>query len=798
MARPSDPRDDADAPARRGGRGGISDARRYTPRGRTVREQAQRAGDPARPALRVVDGAGPDAPVRTRRPARPGSGHDDDPGPADGGAHDERATRTAARGAPRPRPAAGRRGRADDDEAEDAGPRRAAPRRPTADRAAPRATPADRATADRSAARTATGARTGTAGRTDPAGRAGAKGRAAGARSGSAAAARQRLAAHPRRRPLAGIARKLRDRRSAAPPRLGDPRRRLRLATVLALAMFVVVGVRLVGLQVTDASAFARDGLRSRLDRVPLPAKRGAIIDRAGAVLARSVEARYVYADPTQVADPAAAGRLLSPLLGVAQSELLPKLIPHARDDGRPAEFEYLQRGVSPDVAARVADLKLAGVHTAHDERREVPGHDVAANLIGFTGADLDGLEGMEARYDNLLRGRDGEWVFERGADGGQYENLAIPGGYQKQTPAQPGSALRLTLDRDVQFHTQRTLYQHMSRVRATWAAAVVLDASNGEVVAQASYPTYDAADPLRQPARAREDQATSAVVDPGSVHKALVLGAALQEGAIRADAAIEIGPTIKKGDQVFADTHPYYRPRRVSLAGIMAYSSNVGTIKIADRLGAAKLYEYQRRFGLGRATGVGVPGEAPGLVQPPDRWSGSAYGSVPIGHGVAATPVQIAAAYGAIANNGTWIQPHLIKEVIAPDGTVKPGPRPTVRAVLNPANAAVVRRAMEAVVSVRGATGTAAAIRGYRVAGKTGTGKQVVDSKYTPGEVASFVGMAPANAPRYVVAVFAHTPGGEGGAVAAPAFRDIMSFTLSRNKVPPTLSRPPTFVFYP
>ncbi|GGK26085.1 hypothetical protein GCM10010124_18310 [Pilimelia terevasa] len=767
MPGPAEPGDD-DAPGtRRAGRGRIGDARRYTPRGRTVREQP-RAADPFRPALRVVDGESPDAPARRRparqRPAAPPT--DEDPDEGDDDAPAPRAARVR-RGpaAPRPRPAA-------------TPPAGAAPAKPTA----------GRSTAASTGTRS-TGTRTGTRG----AGSRKAAVRSAGTREPAAGSAAQprpapRPAA-PRRRPAA---------RRPAPPKLGDPPRRLRLATFLALAMFAVVGVRLVGLQVTDASAFARDGLRSRLDSVPLPAKRGAILDRSGAVLARSVEARYIYADPSKVEDPAAVARLLTPLLGVASSALLPKLTPHARDDGRPAEFEYLQRGVTPETAAQVAALRLVGVHTAHDERREVPGHDLAANLIGFTGADLDGLEGMEAKFDSLLRGRDGERVFERGADGGSYESMAIPGGYQKETPAQPGSSLRLTLDRDLQFHAQRTLFQHMNSVGATWAAAVVLDPATGEVVAQASYPTYDAADPLRQPAKAREDQATSAVVDPGSVHKALVLGAALQEGAIRPDTAVEIGPTITKGDTQFADTHPYYRPRDVSLAGILAYSSNVGTIKIADRLGAPKLYEYQRRFGLGKPTGVGVPGEAAGLVQPPERWSPSSYGSVPIGHGVAATPVQVAAAYAAIANNGTWIQPHLVREVIGPDGKVRPGPPPVRRAVLNSANAAALRHAMEAVVSVRGATGNGAAVRGYRVAGKTGTGKQVVDSRYTPGEVASFVGMAPAEAPRFVVAVFAHTPGGEGGAVAAPAFRDIMAFALTRAKVPPTTVRPPTFVFFP
>jgi len=584
----------------------------------------------------------------------------------------------------------------------------------------------------------------------------------------------------------------------ADPPVLGDPRRRLRLATVLAVAMFAVIGIRLVGVQVADASSYAQAGLRTRLATVALPARRGAILDRNRAVLAHSVEARYVYVDPTKVKDPVGAAAALTPLLGVANSDLLAKIQPHVRADGEQAEFEYLQRGVTPETGAKVAALKLPGIEVVRDERREVPGHDLAANLIGFTGADLNGLEGMEARYDDLLRGHPGQLVYERSGDGGGYGETEIPGGYRKQTPAKPGSSLRLTIDRDLQFFAQRTLFERMRADRADWAAAVVMDPHTGEVLAQASYPTYDAADPLSYSPLDREDRASGAVVDPGSVHKAIVLGAALQEGKINADTSLVIGPTITKGDQVFRDTHPNYKPRAMSLAGILAYSSNVGTIKIADRLGAQKLVEYQRLFGLGAATGEGIPGESSGLVQPPDRWSGSSYGSVPIGHGVAVTPLQMAAAYSVIANDGTWIQPHLIAGVVNPDGKEKALPGTPSRRVLSPENANVLRHKMEAVVAVEGATGTSAAIRGYRVAGKTGTGAQVVGGQYVAGEVASFVGMAPVDNPRYVVAVFAHTPGGEGGAVAAPAFRDLMSYALTRAKVTPNTSRPPSFVLYP
>jgi cell division protein FtsI (penicillin-binding protein 3) len=344
----------------------------------------------------------------------------------------------------------------------------------------------------------------------------------------------------------------------------------------------------------------------------------------------------------------------------------------------------------------------------------------------------------------------------------------------------------------------QQILAARMRQAGATVAAAVVLDVKTGEVLAQASFPGYDAADPLTVAPAQRADMASGLVVDPGSVHKALVFGAALQEGAIRPDTIISVGPSITKGDTTYHDTHPHSVETPMTLAGIMAYSSNIGTIHIADRLGAAKLYQYQLKFGLGAPTGEGLPGEAAGLVQPPNRWSGSSYGSIPIGNGVAVTPLQMASAYAAIANEGTWIQPHLVRAEISADGTVEPAPAAASHQVIDPHNAAILRTILEAPVYVKGGTGNRAAVSGYLVAGKTGTGARVVDGKYTAGQVASFIGMAPADAPRYVIAVFAHALNGTGGTVAGPAFRDMMAFTLGHFKVPPSGATPPPFRVYP
>ncbi|PZG01278.1 peptidoglycan D,D-transpeptidase FtsI family protein [Micromonospora deserti] len=706
------------------GVGGISDARAYTPRGRTIREERSDAGRPG----------------RDERPAR---------------AEQRRTPRSTRSGDPF-RPAL---------QVLDGG----------------------RAAATRTGRRDAPAGRTGVVRTVTP--------RAArGSPDGEPPLPRRRPAPRPTRRPDRPAARRP-SRKPPRPPKLADPRRRLRLGTVLTLALFATIGIRLVMLQAVDTPAYAGGGVQDRLTRVDLPAPRGAITDRWGDPLAHSVEARYVFADPTLIEDATATARALSPLLGIPSSTLAEKMRPRTLPGSTTqSRFEYLARGVEIATATKVQALELPGIGVHRDERREVPGGDLAANLIGFTSQDMLGLEGLEARYDKLLRGQDGSRVYEAGLGD---LNAPIPGGYSRTTQPKPGSSLRLTIDRDLQFMVQRMLSDAMAQSKGSTGAAVVIEVGSGEVLAQASHPTYNAAKPLPSQPTDREDAATSFVVDPGSVHKAITFGAALQEGVITPDTTLPIANAVRRGDTWFADTHPA-NGRRMSLAGMMAYSSNVGTIEIAHRLGRERLIDYQRRFGLGEATGVGIPGEADGRLLPADEWSGSSYGSVPIGHSVDATPLQMAAAYATIANNGTYVQPHLIKEVIGPDGKGKPAPAPVTRSVLSPENAAALRTILEAVTTVDGATGTAAAVPGYRVAGKTGTGWRLVDGRKQPGEVASFIGMAPAENPRYVIAVFAHTPSGGGGDIAAPAFRDMMQFTLRHYRVPPSGGAPPKFLVYP
>ncbi|WP_412542260.1 penicillin-binding protein 2 [Longispora sp. K20-0274] len=774
------PRDDNVVPLRRD-RSPISDARRYTPRGRTLKEAGD-AENAERPRLRVVPDEDTDpVPPWPRRRAEAGREADE--------ATDARRSSGARRRAAADEERAGgsahgsRPGRDDD------------PR----DRSRAGRDEEGRARSGRPADGTGSGSRVAGPRRAED--RAGAPGRVAdGPRRADAPKGRgTRKAVDPRRdrpRPPAAPRRlgklvaffttdSARAKDSARPARrkrTADPRRRLRFSVAFLLLLFTVLGGRLIQLQITEAAAFAAQGLSDRLTQLPIPAPRGGILDRDGNVLAHSVEARFVYADPTLIGDPSAVADKLSPLLGVSRKDLWTKLQPTQHEDGTANQYVILQRGIDVATGDRIRALNLKGIVVQRDTRRELPGSDLAANMVGFTGQDGRGQFGLELAYDKVLYGQDGKREFETSRSG-----QVIPSGFSRTMPAKPGTDVRLTIDRDLQFETQRLLTQGASKTGAAFACAVVMDPRTGEVLAMASTPTYNAANPQGVPP---PDSCTQQVVDPGSVHKAITIGAALQEGVVKSTDTFGVTPEIYKGTLKVADTHPY--TGQLTIPGILAWSSNVGSVHIAEKLGPQKLVEYQKKFGLGAPTGVGVPNEAPGIVADPADWTSESEGSIPIGMGVSTTPLQMTGAYAAIANDGTYVQPHLLKATVGADGKVKPAPKPAQHKVLDAGHAQELRTAMEAVTTVDGATGHSASIPGFRVAGKTGTG--AYNGHYKQYEVQSFIGMAPAENPRYVVAVFTYTPGKEGSSICGAVFKDVMSFTLRKYGVPPSGTNPPEF----
>lgn len=777
-------------------RGTMSEARRYTPRGRSVRDVSVEhagtgRGDPFRPALEVLQGGRSDTGRRAAgRAADTPRTPKTDPRDPRGRSATTGAARTAAESRSAKAGSAAQPGRATQPGSSTKPTRGAA--------GAPKTDPADRPRL-RTQARTPQRTRDALidldaeprTGRT----RAPLK-RATG--TGRTPAKRTTPVRKPRRQSRVRVPR---PPRTARAPKLAEPRRRLRLATVLALLMFAAIGIRLVQLQLTDASAYAAEGLEDRLVHEVLPASRGAILDRTGKILVHSVETRYVAADPMVIKDPEKAADRLFAILdryGVLRSDLVRLLTPHKRADGKTdARFEYLAHQIDVEDGDRIVALGYGGaIKVARDERRHVPGYDLASNVIGYTRkSDLSGQLGIEKAYDAQLRGVDGMHTYEHGE--GELDK-PLPQGVQELTPARPGSSVELTINADLQYSVQSTLGARMTALGASFGTAIVLDARTMEVMAMASYPSFAAADPGKSPPEQLKDQCTATVFDPGSIHKAIVMGAALQEGLITPSSTVTVNARVKKGDTTYTDHPPQKDGTPMTIPGILALSSNVGTIAVADMLGKDKLYEYQRKFGLGERTGVGLPNESPGQLLPPGEWSGSSPGSIPIGNGVATTAIQMAAVYGAIANDGLWVQPTLVRKIIAPDGTQTKAAPQVTRRVMDPVHAQQLRTMLEGVTTLDDATGHQAAIPGYRIAGKTGTSKLPQDGGYAPGDVVSFIGMAPAEAPRYVVAVTAHVPGGAGGSVAAPLFKEMMAVTLSNFGVVPTGTAAPKLTIYP
>ncbi|HEX2143974.1 MAG TPA: penicillin-binding protein 2 [Glycomyces sp.] len=574
-------------------------------------------------------------------------------------------------------------------------------------------------------------------------------------------------------------------------PRLGNPRRRLRMAAAFVMILLVLSGTRLVQLQVTDSAAYAAEAHNQRLTTEPLPAERGAIMDRNGNRLAYSIEANYIAVDPVMVeSDPAELAAHLAPLLGRPASELEPIIATKATPQGDPIRFAYLQRGVDLKIGDEIGELEDPGLVIGDDERRVVPGHDLAANVIGFTGEEGYGLTGLEAAYSEWLSGTDGEVSYERSQSG-----QPIPGAFYREEPAVPGNDIQLTLDADLQFNVQNILQATVEEHDAEFGSALVMEVGSGEMLAMASTPTYDAANPLAvDDEDAYRDYATQATVDPGSIHKAIVFAAALEEGCIAPDGTMPVTQSIDKGGVDYTDGYQH-GDAVLSLAGIIAQSSNVGTIKLADCIGKEKLYEYQLAFGLGAPTGVGVAGEAPGILQEPENWSGTSYGSVPIGHEGTATIMQMAAVYAAIANDGVYVQPTLVDQLIDADGdTVEPDP-PSTHRVVTQETAQSLQYLLQAPIAAETGTGRNAKLENYHLAGKTGTGSLVVDGEYAPGNVTSFVGFAPAEDPQYVVAVSVYVPdGGGGGSTTGEAFKEINEFALANFGVRPATEPAPVF----
>ena len=538
------------------------------------------------------------------------------------------------------------------------------------------------------------------------------------------------------------------------------------------------MGARLFVLQIMEAPAFAQLAAKQRDRTVEFPARRGAIFDRNGETLAISVDLKTIYTDPQTVGDPAAAAEQLAPLLDEPYDLLLQKLSGPMPGDDAP-RFEYLMRQAPPEVSEKVAKLRIPGVFMRDEAKRYYPGERLASHVLGFAGTDGVGLEGIEAQYDDVLQGEAGRMTFEQDLEGTLLGNIELD-------RARPGRALFLTIDKKLQYFTQVTLADAAATYHAEAGTAIVMKPDTGEVLALANYPDFDPNNPGDYDPVALQNRALNYVYEPGSAFKIVTASAALEEKVVTPRSEFIVPDALPYAGEIFNDSHPH-PTLKMTTADVIEQSSNVGTIQIGLELGEERLDEYVRKFGFGEKTGLDFPGESSGIVIDRDEWTAPTIATIPIGQGIAVTPLQMAAAYSTLANGGVWVEPKLLASTMDGEGKLRPSPPATTRRVVSQKTADQMARILTRVT--RQGTGIEAQIPGYAVAGKTGTAqKPLPTGGYGNSYVGSFAGFVPAQRPEIVVLVVLDEPSPIwGGSTAAPTFKTIAEFALRRLGVSPT-----------
>jgi cell division protein FtsI/penicillin-binding protein 2 len=546
--------------------------------------------------------------------------------------------------------------------------------------------------------------------------------------------------------------------------------RRIGLLFAVFLGMLLLAGARAGWLGVVRADSLQDAAATQQKQHIVVPARRGTITDVNGTELAISQPAQTIAATPYLIKDPVAAARDLARVLGKPQDELLSKLA--RRDTG----FVYLARRVPTRRAERAKKLDIEGLEFIPEFSREYPRDWMASQLLGNVGTEGHGMSGLEYRFDAQLRGRDGQRRLVRDALGDTIE-------LREDQRTRPGERVRLTLDANIQDHTEKVLADVGEAWQPAGATALVMDPRDGAILALANWPRVNSNKLYDAPDYAMTNRAVGVNYEPGSTFKAFTVAGALEDGKVTPTTEFSLPPVLPVADREITDAHARGWETR-SVAGILAESSNVGAALIGRTLGARRFDQWVRRFGFGKPTGVDLPGEEPGILLSYDDYSGSTAANMAMGQGLAVTPMQMAAGYAAIANGGILRPPHIVDAV----GGHKQG-IPAGKRVISDETAAQVRQMLEGVLGP-GGTATGAKIDGYELGGKTGTAEKPDENGgYSKTKfVASFVGFAPAKHPKLLVAVMVDEPKGDiyGGTVAGPAFKDITNYALTNLKIAP------------
>jgi cell division protein FtsI (penicillin-binding protein 3) len=553
-------------------------------------------------------------------------------------------------------------------------------------------------------------------------------------------------------------------------------RRRLAVIGVVIGGMAVVIGWRLIDLQVVHAAQLAKRAERQQERLVPVAGERGSIYDRQGRVLALNGDMPSIFAVPNAIEEPKQLSAELAAVLGRPKAELVKRL-------SSDRAFVWLDRQVSPARAQEALAVGGEGVGMITESHRFYPKRSLMAHLIGFTGLDNEGLEGLELRYEPVLRGERGWRLVERDATGRVV--LSKGSGAPKR-----GDDLHLTVDEVIQYETGQVLDSVIQETEASSAIAIMMEPATGAILAMVVRPEFNPNRLAGLDAGQWRNRSITDLYEPGSTMKPLMLAGAFEEKVIDPNELIDCEQgRMMVANKPLRDHEPF---GLLTPGEIIQHSSNIGAAKIGMRLGAERLHDWLTTFGFGRPTGIDLKGEASGLLRPVSQWSGRSVASHAIGQEVGVTPLQLVTAYAALANGGWMVTPHLVEAVVSPDGTSQPERYPSPRRVISEHTARRVRDILTSVTTPDG-TGAQAALADFRVAGKTGTAQKVNPEthRYDPqAVVSSFIGFVPAESPKFVLLVVVDDPKGPGwgGTVAAPAFRQIASATLNYLGVMPSL----------
>ena len=569
-------------------------------------------------------------------------------------------------------------------------------------------------------------------------------------------------------------------------------RRRLMVAVGVLACWVLAIEVRLVVLQVWQHDQLTLRAERQQSETQKTPGKRGEIVDRHGRLLAYSVDADTIYAVPTDIADPIKAAAALCGAFDECDKkdrDQLVERLTRKRRNGSPTSFQYVRRRATPIEAKRIAALEMKGIGFMKESKRFYPNRELAAHLLGYVGTDNAGLHGLEATYDKSVRGREGTMLVQTDARGHAFSRL--------DRPPTTGGSLELTIDEQLQFIVERELKAGVEAARADGGTAVAMDPHTGEILAMASWPTFNPNQYAGTSVSALRNRAVQDLYEPGSTFKIVTASAALQEGVIKPDDLVDTqGGVIKfPGRKPITDMGHNYGT--LTFANVIVKSSNVGAIKVGLMVGPERMGLYIRRFGFGKPSSPDFPSESPGIVWNPSKLNDSALASVSMGYQVGVTPLQMAAAASVIANGGTLYEPHVVRATVK-GGVRTPVPAKAVRRAILPETAATLTTIMESVVTEGTAKG--ARLVNYTVAGKTGTADKLVNGRYSPSQQnVSFIGFVPSRNPLMTVIVMIDSPrigGDTGGAIAAPIFKHIADASLRMMGVTPTINpQPPVLV---